>query len=315
MSTGTKRKNPAPYFYTRSGTRWTAGAWVKAANADAGDEFGSSSGTEHRRARDGGRCPWRGQRGDRNQRQSGRQFGRRFRSCACVFVYWPWRSLEASTPTPNYNSQQVSGRGSSNLGVGVNWGAILLLTSGHAFSQGQPRPAIPALPLKQIAYIKASNAEAYDYFADGGGNPGHNGNSIALSGDGSTMVVGAPYEQRLERRQRKPERQFSLRVRRCAMFARQGSSWVQQVLCSRTSNADQSDHFGASVALSRDGNTLAVAAPWESSAATGIDGDQNDNSLRQAGAVRLQSRGKHVDAAGVHQSLEHRKGRRRRRAR
>jgi hypothetical protein len=32
----------AVYFYTRSGTRWTAGAWVKAANADAGDEFGSS---------------------------------------------------------------------------------------------------------------------------------------------------------------------------------------------------------------------------------------------------------------------------------
>ena len=97
-----------------------------------------------------------------------------------------------------------------------------------------------------------------------------------------------------------------------AMFARQGSSWVQQVRMLKASNADQSDHFGASVALSRDGNTLAVAAPWESSAATGIDGDQNDNSLRQAGAVRPQSRGKHVDAAGAYQSLEHRKGRRRR---
>ena len=32
----------AVYFYTRSGNRWTAGAVVKGANTDAGDEFGSA---------------------------------------------------------------------------------------------------------------------------------------------------------------------------------------------------------------------------------------------------------------------------------
>ena len=177
------------------------------------------------------------------------------------------------------------GVGRWKLGV-----AILVLTSGHAFSQGQPRPAIPALPLKQIAYIKASNAEAYDYFADGGGNQGHNGNSIALSGDGSTMVVGAPYESSGSRGVNGNQNDNSAYASGAVyMFARQGSSWVQQVYV-KASNADQSDHFGASVALSRDGNTLAVAAPWESSAATGIDGDQNDNSLRQAGAVYVFSR-------------------------
>ncbi|MBI4888108.1 MAG: FG-GAP repeat protein, partial [Acidobacteria bacterium] len=32
----------AVYFYTRSGTAWTAGAYVKSSNTDAGDEFGSS---------------------------------------------------------------------------------------------------------------------------------------------------------------------------------------------------------------------------------------------------------------------------------
>ena len=31
----------AVYLYTRSGTAWTAGAYVKGANTDAGDEFGS----------------------------------------------------------------------------------------------------------------------------------------------------------------------------------------------------------------------------------------------------------------------------------
>ena len=54
--------------------------------------------------------------------------------------------------------------------------------------------AAPMLTLTQLAYIKASNAEAYDHFACGGGNQGHSGNSIALSGDGRTLAVGAPYE-------------------------------------------------------------------------------------------------------------------------
>jgi len=43
------------------------------------------------------------------------------------------------------------------------------------------------------------------------------------------------------------------------------------------------DLFGSSVALSSDGTTLAVGAPMEDSAATGINGDQTDNSLRRAG--------------------------------
>ena len=48
-----------------------------------------------------------------------------------------------------------------------------------------------------------------------------------------------------------------------------------------------SDHFGSTVVLSRDGNTMAVAAHWESSAAAGINGNQNDNSIPQAGAVYI----------------------------
>jgi hypothetical protein len=165
--------------------------------------------------------------------------------------------------------------------------ALIVFAEGHLSSQ---RTATPTLPLKQTSYIKASNAEPYDYFADGGGNQGHNGNSIALSGDGSTMVVGAPYESSGSRGVNGNQNDNSAYASGAVyMFARQGSSWVQQAYV-KASNADQSDHFGASVAMSRDGNTLAVAAPWESSAATGIDGDQNDNSLRQAGAVYVFSR-------------------------
>jgi hypothetical protein len=41
------------------------------------------------------------------------------------------------------------------------------------------------------------------------------------------------------------------------------------------------------VALSADGNTLAVGALYEDSNATGIGGDQTNNSASNAGAVYL----------------------------
>ena len=61
---------------------------------------------------------------------------------------------------------------------------------------------------------------------------------------------------------------------------------------------------------------MAVAAHWEASAATGINGNQNDNSIPQAGAVYVFTRtGTDLDAAGVRQGVEHRQGRARRRPR
>ena len=155
----------------------------------------------------------------------------------------------------------------------------------------EPKPAVaPMLPLKQSAYLKASNAEAYDHFACGGANQGHSGNSVALSGDGSTMIVGAPYESGgaagINGNQNDNSAYASGAV---YVFVRQGDSWVQQAYL-KASNAGQSDHFGSSVAVSRDGNTVAVTAHWEASAATGINGNQNDNSISQAGAVYVFTR-------------------------
>src|SRR5690606_31339024 len=53
----------------------------------------------------------------------------------------------------------------------------------------------------------------------------------------------------------------------------------------KASNTDADDRFGYKVALSADGSTLAVSAIREASMATGIDGDQADNSVGYAGAV------------------------------
>src|SRR3954468_1834901 len=47
---------------------------------------------------------------------------------------------------------------------------------------------------------------------------------------------------------------------------------------------------GRTLVLSRDGNTLAVSAPDETSAATGINGNQKDESAGGAGAVYIFTR-------------------------
>ena len=48
---------------------------------------------------------------------------------------------------------------------------------------------------------------------------------------------------------------------------------------------------GRTLAMSRDGNTLAVASPDESSAATGVNGNQKDDTASGSGAVYVFTRG------------------------
>lgn len=55
----------------------------------------------------------------------------------------------------------------------------------------------------------------------------------------------------------------------------------------KASNTEANDRFGNAIALSDDGRTLAVAATPEDSNATGIDGNQQDNSIFSTGAVYL----------------------------
>ena len=170
--------------------------------------------------------------------------------------------------------------------------AVLLVISGFVRAQAPAlsREVPPMLPVKQVAYIKASNTEAYDHFACGGGNQGHTGTSIAVSGDANTMAVGAPFESGGSRGVNGNQNDNSMYAAGAVyVYARQGQSWTQQAYV-KASNPGQNDHFGSSVALSRDGNTMAVAAHWEASAATGVNGNQNDDSLPQAGAVYVFTR-------------------------
>ncbi len=153
------------------------------------------------------------------------------------------------------------------------------------------RQAIPVgASVRQVAYLHGSNTEGSDHLGCGGSLPGHTGNAVALSGDGTTVVVGAPHESSAARGINGNQNDNSMyNAGAVYVLVLRNGAWTQQAYI-KVSNAGRNDMFGLTVALSRDGNTLVVAAPWESSAATGVNGRQDDDSLPQAGAVYVFTR-------------------------
>lgn len=123
----------------------------------------------------------------------------------------------------------------------------------------------------QEAYIKASNTNSGDEF----------GVAVSISGD--TLVVGSWLEDSNAVGVNGVEGDNStLESGATYVFTRSGSSWSQQAYI-KASNTGSGDRFGKSIAIDED--TLVVGAPTESSSATGINGNQLDDSLSQAGAV------------------------------
>lgn len=130
----------------------------------------------------------------------------------------------------------------------------------------------------QEAYIKASNAAAGYWF----------GGVVSLSASGLTLVVGAANEASAATGIDGNELDVSASYAGAVyVFSRTlGKVWAQQAYV-KASKPQMAYFFGSSVSLSDDGKTLAVGAPGEGSAATGINGNQADNSAWQAGAVYL----------------------------
>lgn len=127
------------------------------------------------------------------------------------------------------------------------------------------------LPPSQQAYLKASNTDIGDLFSS----------SVAL--DGNTIAIGAPNESSATTGINGNQQDNSVISSGAVyIFVRTGTTWSQQAYI-KASNPDFNDQFGHSVALS--GDTLVVGARNESSAATGINGNQTDNSAMNAGAV------------------------------
>jgi hypothetical protein len=65
------------------------------------------------------------------------------------------------------------------------------------------------------------------------------------------------------------------------VFVRSGTNWSQQAYL-KAANTDGFDDFGYAVAVSDD--IVVVGADGEDSGATGVNGDQNNNTMGQSGA-------------------------------
>jgi hypothetical protein len=123
----------------------------------------------------------------------------------------------------------------------------------------------------QEAYVKASNAREAAEF----------GASVAIDGD--TMVVGATGEaSAVPGWTATPELPEPPRTGAAYVFVRAAGAWSEQATL-KASNAESLDGFGHAVAIA--GDTIVVGAPFEDSAAIGVDGDASDNTSDDQGAV------------------------------
>ena len=211
----------AVYVFVRSNGQWQQEAYVKASNTDIRDFFGRSV------------------------------------------------SLSADG-----NTLAVGASGERSAATGINGDQAdnsLMFNGGavYVFSRSNGQ-------WQQQAYVKASNTLRSSGY----------GSSISLSSDGDTLAVGA-FEESSAATGINGDQATVARLRSAGavyVFVRSDGQWQQQAYV-KASNTDSDQSFGASVSLGADGNKLAVGAPRESSAATGINGDQTDNSADNAGAV------------------------------
>jgi trimeric autotransporter adhesin len=283
----------AVYVFTRAGSTWSQQAYVKASNTGGSDQFGfslalSADGNTLAVGAVGEDSNATGINGDETNNSAG--------AAGAVYVLtragstWSQQAyVKASNPggsdqfgfslalSVDGNTLAVGAMEEDSNATGINGDE----TNNGALSAGAVYVfARAASTWSQQAYVKASNAAAGDGF----------GKSVALSADGNILAVGAFYEDSaatgIDGDQTNNGAPSAGAV---YMFTRSGSAWSQQAYV-KASNPAASDNFGYSLALSADGDMLAVSADEEDSAATDIDGDQTNNGALSAGAVYMFTR-------------------------
>jgi hypothetical protein len=280
----------AVYVFTRSAATWSQQAYLKASNTDSNDAFGahvalSADGNTlavAAESEDSAATGVNGNQSDDSATSAGAVYV--FARAAAVWTqeaYVKASNAEAADVfgaalalSGDGNTLAVGARSERSSATGINGsqsdnsasgaGAVYVFTrSGGSWMQE--------------AYVKASNTKALNVF----------GGSVALSGDGNTLAIGADQESSAATGINGNQNDTSAFVAGAVyVFTRTGGVWSQQAYV-KAPNTGASDRLGNTVALSADGRTLAAAAIGEASSATGINGNQADNSMSFAGAVYL----------------------------
>jgi hypothetical protein len=267
------------YIFVRTGTNWTQQAHLKGSNTEPGDYFGWSVAIAGNTVVVGANreaSNATGIDGDSSNNSAANS------GAAYIFV-------RSGTTWSQQAYLKASNTGADD---GFGWSVAV---SGETVVIGAPRESSNATGVNgdqnddsaaesgaayvfvrngttwsQQAYLKASNTDAYDIFAL----------RVGISGD--TVVVGAPQESSKAAGVNGDQSENNAGQSGAAyIFVRNEATWSQQAYL-KASNTGAGDFFG-SVTIS--GNTVVVGADAESSSATGINGDENDDSTFAAGAA------------------------------
>jgi hypothetical protein len=280
----------AVYMFERDGGAWSQNAYIKAVNSDAIDYFGSGlalsgNGRSLAVGAYGEDSAENGINGDNQIDDCGDGDTNCARDSGAAYVFvrnsggWSQQAyIKASNAEDNdqfgFNAA-MSGSGDT-LAVGA-----LMAETVYTFRRIDGR-------WSEEAVVREPNGNTSDEF----------GAVAALSSDGELLFVGASSESGaatgVSMDGPGEESGDSSWAGAVYSFARSDGSWPQQAYIKASNTPAEAfssyggrDSFGWSLALSSEGNTLAIGAPWEDSDATGVGGDQgNDNALK-AGAVYL----------------------------
>src|SRR6266568_4201281 len=289
----------AVYVFTRNVATWTQDAYVKASTTGAGDQFGFSVALSS----DGNTIAV-GAIGEDSSATGigGSQTDSAAPNAGAVYVFtgggttWTQQAYIKASNTgaedqfgisvalsSNGNTLAVSATGEDSALTGVTAGIVTEGTAGNAAPGAGAVYVFTRIGTAwtQEAYVKASNTGAGDQF----------GFSVALSSNGNTLAVGAIGEDSsaIGIGGSQTDSAATTNAGAVYVYTRSGTTWTQEAYV-KASNTGALDLFGFSVSLSGDGNILAVGAIGESSAATGIGGNQTDNSAADAGAVYVYTR-------------------------
>ena len=292
---GSQNNNSAPdagaaYVFVRNGSNWSQQAYLKASNTDPGDCFGYSvavSGDTVVVGAPGESSSASGVNGNQNNNTANSS------GAAYIFVRsgTTW-SQQAYLKASNTGAGDGFGAGVAISGDTVVVGALEDSNAAGVNGNQNDNSAADSgaayvfvrngTTWTQQAYLKASNTGAGDAF--GAGHSLYNAPfSGAVAVSGNTIVVGAYGEASNATGINGDQSDNSAPSAGAAyVFVRSGATWTQQAYL-KASNANAVNFFGCSVAIS--GNTIAVSAGGESSSATGINGNQSDNSAPHSGAV------------------------------
>ena len=110
------------------------------------------------------------------------------------------------------------------------------------------------------------------------------GSSMEFSADGRVLVVGARFDHSGEAGFAPPHNADALQSGAAYVYERSGNTFAEPLYI-KSINPDGGDYFGSDVAISGDGNTIAIGAPREDSGGTTIGADPLDNGGQNSGAV------------------------------